>query len=145
MSTRPNFLILMADQLTARALPARPAIPVLACMRLHAGAELTLSSFDYDISAQASVPVVALTANVRPEDHMLSTAVGMNGMLGKPVALHELLEQFNISKLRKLLAMSLSGGERRRSDRKRRGRRCNNRSSRSVLRPCRWRASSTRR
>jgi len=44
---------------TARALPARPAIPVLACMRLHAGAELTLSSFDYDVSAQASVPVVA--------------------------------------------------------------------------------------
>jgi DNA polymerase III subunit beta len=44
---------------TARALPARPAIPVLACMRLHAGEELTLSSFDYDVSAQASVPVVA--------------------------------------------------------------------------------------
>jgi DNA polymerase-3 subunit beta len=44
---------------TARALPARPAIPVLACMRLHAGGELTLSSFDYDVSAQASVPVVA--------------------------------------------------------------------------------------
>jgi DNA polymerase-3 subunit beta len=44
---------------TARALPARPAIPVLACMRLQAGADLTLSSFDYDVSAQASVPVVA--------------------------------------------------------------------------------------
>ena len=44
---------------TARALPARPAIPVLACMRLHAGEELNLSSFDYDVSAQASVPVVA--------------------------------------------------------------------------------------
>ena len=44
---------------TARALPARPAIPVLACMRLHAGEGLTLSSFDYDVSAQASVPVVA--------------------------------------------------------------------------------------
>ena len=44
---------------TARALPARPAIPVLACMRLHAGDDLTLSSFDYDVSAQASVPVVA--------------------------------------------------------------------------------------
>src|SRR5260370_1330245 len=26
-------------------------------MRLHAGAELTLSSFDYDVSAQATVPV----------------------------------------------------------------------------------------
>jgi DNA polymerase-3 subunit beta len=44
---------------TARALPARPPLPVLACMRLHAGADLTLSSFDYDVSAQASVPVVA--------------------------------------------------------------------------------------
>jgi len=43
---------------TARALPARPAVPVLAGMRLHAGAEeLTLSGFDYDISAQATIPV----------------------------------------------------------------------------------------
>jgi DNA polymerase III subunit beta len=42
---------------TARALPARPAVPVLAGMRLQAGAELTLSSFDYDVSAQASLPV----------------------------------------------------------------------------------------
>ncbi len=44
---------------TARALPARPALPVLAGMRLQAGAELTLSSFDYDVSAQASLPVTA--------------------------------------------------------------------------------------
>ena len=44
---------------TARALPARPAIPVLACMRLQAGDELMLSSFDYDVSAQASIPVAA--------------------------------------------------------------------------------------
>jgi DNA polymerase-3 subunit beta len=42
---------------TARALPARPALPVLAGMRLHAQDELTLSSFDYDVSAQASLPV----------------------------------------------------------------------------------------
>jgi DNA polymerase-3 subunit beta len=42
---------------TARALPTRPTVPVLAGMRLHAGAELTLSSFDYDVSAQATVPV----------------------------------------------------------------------------------------
>jgi DNA polymerase III subunit beta len=42
---------------TARALPARPAVPVLAGMRLQAGEELFLSSFDYDLSAQASVPV----------------------------------------------------------------------------------------
>jgi DNA polymerase III subunit beta len=44
---------------TARALPARPALPVLACMRLEAAADLTLSSFDYDVSAQASIPVAA--------------------------------------------------------------------------------------
>jgi DNA polymerase-3 subunit beta len=43
---------------TARALPARPTVPVLAGMRLQAGSELTLSSFDYDVSAQATVPVV---------------------------------------------------------------------------------------
>ena len=42
---------------TARALPARPAIPVLAGIRLQADTELTLSSFDYDVSAQARVPV----------------------------------------------------------------------------------------
>ena len=44
---------------TARALPARPTVPVLAGMRLHAGSELTLSSFDYDVSAEARVPVTA--------------------------------------------------------------------------------------
>ncbi len=42
---------------TARALPARPAVPVLAGMRLEAGEDLSLSSFDYDVSAQASIPV----------------------------------------------------------------------------------------
>jgi DNA polymerase-3 subunit beta len=42
---------------TARALPARPAVPVLAGMRLAAGEELSLSSFDYDVSAQANIPV----------------------------------------------------------------------------------------
>jgi DNA polymerase III subunit beta len=43
---------------TARALPARPTVPVLAGMRLHAtGDELTLSSFDYDVSALAKLPV----------------------------------------------------------------------------------------
>ena len=43
---------------TARALPGRPTVPVLAGMRLHATAdELVLSSFDYDVSAQATIPV----------------------------------------------------------------------------------------
>ncbi|MBV9451071.1 MAG: DNA polymerase III subunit beta [Streptosporangiaceae bacterium] len=47
---------------TARALPARPTAPVLAGMHLRAGsggdAELTLSTFDYEVSAVASVPVI---------------------------------------------------------------------------------------
>jgi DNA polymerase III subunit beta len=42
---------------TARALPARPTVPVLAGIRMQAGAELVLSSFDYDVSAQATVQV----------------------------------------------------------------------------------------
>jgi len=43
---------------TARALPARPAVPVLAGMHLAAAQQLTLSTFDYEVSAQASVPVI---------------------------------------------------------------------------------------
>jgi DNA polymerase III subunit beta len=42
---------------TARALPARPYAPLLAGMRLHAGQDLTLSGYDYQVSAQATVPV----------------------------------------------------------------------------------------
>jgi DNA polymerase-3 subunit beta len=43
---------------TARALPARPTAPVLAGMRIQAGNELTLSTFDYEVSAVASLPVI---------------------------------------------------------------------------------------
>src|ERR1700739_1607647 len=43
----------------ARALPARPTAPVLAGMRLQAGSELTLSTFDYEVSAQSTIPVQA--------------------------------------------------------------------------------------
>ena len=47
---------------TARALPTRPAVPVLAGMRLEVfadGASLHLSGFDYEVSARASVEVDA--------------------------------------------------------------------------------------
>lgn len=42
---------------TVRALPLRPATPILAGIRLRAhGEELGLSSFDYEVSAHAAVP-----------------------------------------------------------------------------------------
>jgi DNA polymerase-3 subunit beta len=41
----------------ARALPARPVVPVLSGMLLHVdGGELRLSCFDYEVSASATVP-----------------------------------------------------------------------------------------
>jgi DNA polymerase-3 subunit beta len=43
----------------ARALPARPASPILAGMRVHAESELTVSAYDYDTSAQACLPFQA--------------------------------------------------------------------------------------
>ena len=45
---------------TARSLPARPAVPVLSGLRLEVkGHELTLSGFDYEVSAQATLDVQA--------------------------------------------------------------------------------------
>lgn len=42
---------------TARALPVRPASPILAGVRIHAAAEeLHLSSFDYEVSANSTIP-----------------------------------------------------------------------------------------
>jgi DNA polymerase-3 subunit beta len=46
---------------TARALPARPTVPVLAGIQMRAGADLTLYCFDYDVSAQATVPLTTVT------------------------------------------------------------------------------------
>ena len=43
---------------TARALPARPTAPVLSGMHLNAQDELTLSTYDYEVAAVASVPVI---------------------------------------------------------------------------------------
>ncbi len=45
---------------TARTLPSRPPVPVLAGLLLAVeGHELTLSGFDYEVSAQASLEVTA--------------------------------------------------------------------------------------
>src|SRR5258708_23360888 len=41
----------------ARTLPARPAVPVLAGMVLETSTDLTLSSFDYEVSGRAAVEV----------------------------------------------------------------------------------------
>lgn len=40
---------------TARTLPSRPSVPVLAGIRMKAADRLTLSSFDYEVSAEISV------------------------------------------------------------------------------------------
>ena len=39
----------------ARALPTRPVVPVLSGLRLEAGTSLTLSCFDYEVSATAQI------------------------------------------------------------------------------------------
>lgn len=51
---------------TARSLPARPPVPVLAGVRLEADADgtLTLSSFDYEVSARSQVPADVESAGV---------------------------------------------------------------------------------
>ena len=46
----------------ARALPSRPVVPVLSGMRLDAGDGLTLSCFDYELSATAHLPADVVQA-----------------------------------------------------------------------------------
>ncbi|WP_043615017.1 DNA polymerase III subunit beta [Nonomuraea candida] len=50
----------------ARILPSRPVVPVLSGLLLEAGEELTLSAFDYDVSARA-----AIDADVAEEGRVL--------------------------------------------------------------------------
>ncbi|TRW44849.1 DNA polymerase III subunit beta [Georgenia yuyongxinii] len=51
---------------TARSLPTRPPVPVLAGVRLEAGSDgvLNLSSFDYEVSARSEIPADVDTAGV---------------------------------------------------------------------------------
>ena len=42
---------------TARTLPSRPSVPVLAGIRMQADDALSVSSFDYEVSAEVSLPV----------------------------------------------------------------------------------------
>src|SRR3954452_19870860 len=44
---------------TARSLPVRPPVPVLAGMLIEAGDDLKLSSFDYEVSAQVTMDIDA--------------------------------------------------------------------------------------
>ncbi len=70
---------------TARALPARPTVPVLAGMRLHAEADvLTLSSFDYDVSAQAKLPVTTTSPGTALVSGRLLAEISRS-LPGKPV------------------------------------------------------------
>ena len=41
---------------TARTLPSRPSVPVLAGIRMQAEDALNVSSFDYEVSAEVSLP-----------------------------------------------------------------------------------------
>ena len=73
---------------TARALPARPTVPVLAGMRLHADAgELTLSSFDYDVSALAKIPVDTQNAGSALVSGRLLAEISRN-LPGRPVQIN---------------------------------------------------------
>jgi signal transduction histidine kinase/CheY-like chemotaxis protein len=74
MVARPYDLILM-DIL----MPGMSGLDATRCIRSLGG-------------PAATVPILALTANIRPKDQAACAAAGMNGMLGKPVAVHELLD-----------------------------------------------------
>ena len=54
--TLPRDQLLDAVSWAALALPARPVSPLLASIRLHGASGLSVSAFDYDVSAEVSVP-----------------------------------------------------------------------------------------
>ncbi|WP_067812653.1 DNA polymerase III subunit beta [Actinomadura kijaniata] len=60
---------------TARFLPQRPAVPVLAAIRLHADADtdqLTLAVYDYDVAAQTTLDTAAEVAVAAPGTVLVS-------------------------------------------------------------------------
>ncbi len=56
------------------------------------GFEATAAIRALDDSDKANVPIIAVTANTSDADRMLSKEVGINGHLGKPIKILELLE-----------------------------------------------------
>lgn len=73
---------------TARALPARPTVPVLAGMHLHAAdEELTVSSFDYDVSALAKLPVTTQSPGTALVSGRLLAEISRS-LPGKPVQIN---------------------------------------------------------
>ncbi|QQO08005.1 hybrid sensor histidine kinase/response regulator [Breznakiella homolactica] len=64
-------------------------------MPLVDGYEATRSIRKMDVPGAKSVPIIAMTANVFREDIEKSLSVGMNGHIGKPIEISEVLEIMN--------------------------------------------------
>ena len=57
------------------------------------GYEATRQIRALGVAAAVSVPIIAMTANVFREDIEKSIEVGMNGHIGKPIDLHEVMKE----------------------------------------------------
>ena len=57
------------------------------------GYDATRRIREFDTPEAKSIPIIALTANVFKEDVELCLEAGMNGHLGKPLDINELLRQ----------------------------------------------------
>lgn len=74
---------------TARSLPTRPAVPVLAGVLLEAGDDgtLTISSFDYEVSARVEVPATVMEAGVAVVQGKILADIAKSLPAGRPVDL----------------------------------------------------------
>lgn len=72
---------------TARSLPTRPAVPVLAGVLLEAGDDgtLTISSFDYEVSARVEVPATVSEAGVAVVQGKILADIARALPAGRPV------------------------------------------------------------